>query len=600
MLGAEFGARRMKIFASIVLWWVALPLWAGSLTAELDKNAGTIDDQYVLTLSVNGKADSKPRLPPIVGLEISSAGTSHSTSWVNGVVTREVRYRYVLMPTKEGTYKIPSLELEVDDELARSVPLTLTVGTANAPPPGGREQRALFITRTFALGGERESGKTAVQTPAPRVAYVGEQIVETIKIFYRVKLLDATQQEVELLAFDAFKLGKERNYRQVIEGTTYSVIEVKRVLVPLKAGEKLQVPRYILNTVIAADSQQRGRHSFFDDFFSSARQVRKRVSAPAATLTIKPLPAPPADALNLAVVGDYRLSAALNRQQLNRSESATLTLFIEGYGNLRGIKPLVLKFKGFKVYADKPTVKVREEREKGLYSQATLKLALQPLRHGNLDLGTLKFAWFDTPTGAFHQQTVDLGKLTVIASPQDEQQVVTAAQVGTARKSAVAVLGKDLITIHRGKALLVNHAFPLAERLRLLGTAAALLLVFSLLYLYVQYVRPRAASRRAQAWRTFKHAQQSLTEQGSAAQLAQNFRTFLAAKLGMQSMSATPHEIQRQLQEQQLEASLCQRVGRHLRELEKMLFAATKTGGVKFSDLLAETNNLAGELEKKC
>ena len=101
------------------------------------------------------------------------------------MVTREVRYRFVLVPTREGTYKIPSLELEVDNEVARSVPLTLTVGAASAPIQGGREQRAMFITRTF----------------APQEAYVGEQIIETIKIFYRVKLLDVAQQEVELLRF---------------------------------------------------------------------------------------------------------------------------------------------------------------------------------------------------------------------------------------------------------------------------------------------------------------------------------------------------------------------------------------------------------------
>ena len=574
----------MNIFISIGLWCLALPLWAGSLTAELDKNAGTIDDQFILTLTVNGKADGKPQLPPLAGLEISSAGTSHSTSWVNGVVTREVRYRYVLMPRREGTYRIPSLELEVDGEVVRSVPLTLTVGAEVAAPQGGREQRAMFITRSF----------------EPQEAYVGEQIVETIKIFYRVKLLDAAQQEVELLDFDAVKLGKERNYRQVIDGTTYSVIEIKRVLIPLKAGEQLQVPRYVLNTVIADDSQPRRRHGFFNDFFSSARQVRKRVSAPAATLKILPLPAPPADALNLAVVGDYRVRASLNQQQLTRDESATLTLHIEGYGNLRGIKPLALKFDGIKVYADKPTVKVQEDRDKGLSSHATLKLALQPLRSGDLQLGTLQLAWFDTTTGAFRQQAVELGTLQVSAAAQDEQQVVSAAQAGTAGKSAVAVLGKDLITIHRGEALLVNHAFPLAERVRLLSIAVALLLAFALLYVYVQYVRPRAASQRAQAWRTFRRAQLALAEHGSAAQLAQNFRTFLAAKLGLPGLSATPREIQRRLQEKKVEESLCQRVVKHLQELEKIIFAAPRSHGGKFADMVAETNCLAGELEKKC
>ncbi len=577
----------MKFFASTVLWCTTLPLWAGSLTAELDKNRGTIDDQFVLTLTVNGKADSEPQLPPLAGLRISAAGTSHSTSWVNGVVAREVRYRYILTPTREDTYTIPSLALEVDGEVARTVPLTLFVGAAHTPPTGMHEQREMFITRTF----------------EPQEAYVGEQIVETIKIFYRVKLLDAAQEEVALLAFDAFKLGKERNYRQVVDGTAYRVIEVKRVLIPLKAGARLTVPRYVLNTVIAAADQRRTRPGFFDDFFSlNTRQVRKRVSSPAAVLEVKPLPPPPADALNLAVVGDFRVRAALNKKQLNRAESATLTLSVEGYGNLRGIKPLALKFKDCKVYPDKPTATVRGDRSKGLYSQATLKFALQPLRRGDLALGTLQLAWFDPTRGEFRQQAIELGELTVIASPQDELQVVAAAQEETARKSAVAVLGADLITIHRGKALLVNHAFPRTLQLRLLGIALSLLFIFAVLCLYLQWLRPRAASRQAQAWRTFRRAQLTLAaaEQGSAAQLAQNFRAFLGAKLGMQGLSATPREIQRRLQEKQLEENLCRRVGGHLQELEKVLFAAAATHGVKFADLVAETDNLAGEVERRC
>lgn len=574
----------MRIAIISVLLWSQAVL-AGSFTAALDKTRGTLDDQYVLTLTVNGKAAHKPQLPAIAGLEITSAGTSHSTSWVNGVVTREVSYRYVLIPTRTGTYRIPALQLEVDGEMISSSPLTLTVRKVLDPPVPGAAPRPLFITRSF----------------APTEAYVGEQIIETVKIFYRVKLLDATQQEVELLDFDVFKLGKERNYRQVVEGTTYHVIEVKRALIPLKAGEQLEVPRYVLNTVISEESQRGGRRGFFDDFFSM-RQVRKRVSSPAAQLRVKALPRPPAGVINLEVVGDYRLSAAINKQQLDRSESATLTLFIEGYGNLRGIRPLALKFDNIKVYADKPTVKVRAEGQQGLYSQATLKLALQPLVSGELELSTVTFAWFHTPTGKFRTETVALGKLAVSAAPQAEQQVVTAAAAGTG-KSAVAVLGADLITIHRGKALLVNHAFTPMQQLRRIGVAVLMLLVFAALWGYLQFLRPRVASRRAQAWRVFKKAQQQLDIQAghlATAQLAQNFRTFLGDKLGMQGMSATAREIQARLQEQRLEESLCRRVEQHLQVLEKIIFAEALANDGKFAEMVTETNNLAGELERKC
>ena len=568
----------VKIGIGIFLFLISAITQAGSFTARVDRTAGTLEDQFVLTLSVDGKADTKPQLPAIAGLDITSAGTSHSTSWVNGVVTREVRYNYILTPEKEGIYQIPSLSLTVDGELYRTLPITLKV-QKNLPTQNG-EERDIFIKRDF----------------SQHEAYVGEQVIETVQIFYRVKLVKATQNEEPAVDFSTFPLGEERTYQQIVNGRNYQVTEVKKAIIPLQARAKLEVPRFGLNTIIALPSS-RSRHSrrgFFDDFFSfSGRQVQRRVVSEAFTLKVKPLPPPPAQG-NLEVVGDFKISAAVNKHQIKMGESVTLTIKILGYGNLQGIKPVAIKFKDVKIYADKPEVKVTQDLEKGLYSEAVLKLALLPITAGRIELGKMNLAYFKPPEHRFVPTVLDLGSLEVI--PAAEEQHSTARP---AAKSAVQVLGADLITVHRGKRLLAEHGFPPALRYKLLFLAVLFTFAYANLWIYVRFFRNRPLSKRSRAYRVFKKAQLALGEEGVNI-VHKNFRTYLGAKFNLQGLAATTGEIRTELMTKRVEKSLRERICKHLQEMERMLFARQETGNNGISYIVTATNNLAKEIEKKC
>ena len=122
----------------ILLWAVLLagPLWAGSLTGELDKAVGTVEDQYVYTLTATGEVEGNPVFPEVDGLEIESAGTSTNVSWINGRKSSEVAYNWLITPTREGTFAIPALQLKVDSVLQQTLPLRLEVGKAKAPTAG--------------------------------------------------------------------------------------------------------------------------------------------------------------------------------------------------------------------------------------------------------------------------------------------------------------------------------------------------------------------------------------------------------------------------------------------------------------------------------
>lgn len=565
------------IVGQIISLLVVIDIWAGSFTAHVDKTVGTIDDQFILTLTVNGRADSKPRLPTIAGLDSSSAGTSHSTSWVNGVINREVQYRYILTANRLGKFTVPSLELVVDGQRYTTLPIAIEVQEQGQQAGAQLQAKELFIVREFSQA----------------TAYVGEQVIETIKLYYRLKLLQANRVDnKKTVDLATFALGDERNYRQTYQGHNYRVTELRRALVPLRVGQ-LQVPRFILETVVATSRRGGG---FFDDFFSSGQRRRRVVSTP-FTLEVKPLPPAPVDAINLEIVGDFSIDLSLSDRQLTAGNSATLTITVAGRGNLQGMKAPKLKelkkFDKIKVYPDKPQIDINPDRQHGLVARATFNYALLPTSAGNYDLAKLRLAYFNPSTHKFEVRDLRLGTITVEGN---EEQVVVA---GSSGQQQVQVIGKDLSTIHRGSHLLVDHSWSLDKWWRLVTIFVAGLLCYLLLFVYLKFFYRRKTARRSGAYRLFKEAQQTLLVSGSSITVTavdRNFRSYLGDKFELRGLATTTAEMRDKITLKVADSALCQRIVDHLQELDKIVFAGRDDG----DDLRTTTEQLAKEIEKKC
>ena len=560
------------IVGQVITLLMIAEVWAGSFTAHVDKTVGTVEDQFVLTLTVNGRADSKPSLPTIDGVDSSSAGTSHSTSWVNGVINREVQYRYILTASRLGKFTIPSIELVVDGQHYTTLPITIEVQEQGQQVGGQAKAKDLFIVREFSQG----------------TAYVGEQVIETIKLYYRLKLLQANRVDDNKKTVDltTFALGDERNYRQTYQGHSYRVTELRRALVPLRAGQ-LQVPRFILETVVATARRGGG---FFDDFFSSG-QRRRRVVSDAFTLEVKPLPPAPTDAINLEIVGDYRLDVTLSDRQLIAGNSATLTITVAGRGNLQGMKaPQLTEFAEIKVYPDKPQIDISPDRQHGLVARATFKYALLPTSAGNYDLGRLRLAYFNPSAHRFEVRDLGLGTITVEGS---EEQVVIA---GSSGQQQVQVIGKDLSTIHRGSQLLVDHSWSLTKWWRLVTIFVVGLLCYVLLFVYLKFFYRRKTARRSGAYRLFKEAQTVSVGSPNVTAVDRNFRTYLGDKFELRGLATTTAEMRDKIAVKVADHGLCQRIVDHLQKLDKIVFA----GHDDHADIRIETEQLTKEIEKKC
>lgn len=556
------------VIGQIFALFLAFDVVAGSFTARVDKTVGTLEDRFVLTLTVNGQADSKPSLPEIDGLDSSSAGTSHSTSWVNGVINREVQYRYLLTANRQGKFTIPSIELVVDGKRYTTLPIVIEVQeqVQRADMPATKD---LFLVREF----------------SQETAYVGEQVIETIKLYYRLKLLQANRLDSKkTIDLATFALGEERNYRQVHRGRSYQVTELRQAVVPLRAGQ-LQVPRFILDVVVGLARRGGG---FFDDFFSS-RQERRRVVSQPFTLTVKPLPPAPTDVINLEIVGDFSINFSLNDRQLTTGNSATLTLTVAGLGNLQGMKaPQLTKIAGIKVYPDKPQINVEHDRQRGLVARATFKYALLPTSAGNYDLGELRLAYFNPASHEFEISNLNLGTLEVEG---DEERVVVAGS-----QQAVQVIGADLSTIHRGDRLLADHSWTLDKWWQLSAIFVVSLLCYALLFIYLRFFH-RRTTRRSRAYRLFREAQQSVSAtSANVPAVDRNFRTYLGDKFELRGLAVTSLEMRDKIAIKVTDSELCKRIVDHLQKFDRIVFA----GRGDCADIWTKTEQLVKEIEKRC
>lgn len=361
---------------------------AGTLTGELDKAEGTIDDQFLYTLSIQGNADGDPAFPKIDGIEVREAGKGQSISVVNGQYSREVQLRFVLSATKAGTYTIPAIHLKIDGKDEQTLPIEFKVGAAEA---GSSRDDAVFIERNFS--------KTKV--------YVGEAIGVRIKIFNRIKILGANPDFPYPGSFQVRTIEGQKTYTQVSGGQEYNVTELQAVLIPTQEGKFTIEPATLLAKVAVGRRRPR---SFFDDLLTSVDVQEKKFRSDASELEVLPLPLAGRRKDFSGLVGEFHASSSLSPSDVQTGDTVNLDLQIQGVGTTAGMaEPQLPVNSQIKVYKDKPQSEETLDANKGIVSRRNFKYALVPTQPGKIELSPLKIQVFNPEQGAYQDLTIELG-----------------------------------------------------------------------------------------------------------------------------------------------------------------------------------------------
>ena len=230
-----------------------------SVTAVLSDSEANVGETVQLEIRVTGGRDAEvPEQIAVDGLEIQRTGTSQQYEMNNFKVTSSVTYNYTVLPTKRGTFVIPSQTIRVEGKTLRTPELTLHVGdsssaaTARGNPNTGRDTQRPPAT-----------GIAFAELIVPKKsAYVGETVPVQIRLGFdpraQPQLLEGP--EITGQGFTSQKLQQAGQRRETINGRPYLVVSFKTAIAAARSG-KFEIGPVQAKAQVSVPRRQRPRQA---------------------------------------------------------------------------------------------------------------------------------------------------------------------------------------------------------------------------------------------------------------------------------------------------------------------------------------------------
>lgn len=557
---------------------------APMVTATVDRTRLAPGESLQLSVTVqNGEGAAD--VAAIKDFEVVSQGTSSSLRIVNGVTSREVIYNYLLIPRRAGQLTIPSLAVTVDGQVLQTDPIGVTVSDQT--------------TADQAAGGQEVWAEASVSQAEP---YVGQQITYTVSLYQAVQIANASLQAPDFEGFNAKELSQRGSSRKRINGREHVITQIHYILVPLADGEKTIAPA-VLQVGIVRPVPGR-RRSAFDDFFNDPMFGRNRVEpkviqTPAVLVQVKPLPPPPPGPPAFSgLVGRFDLSAVVEKSQLKVGDSTTLTVTLQGRGNLMDAQAPSLPLpEGLKVYADTPQEDLQLDLQ-GYSGRKVFRTALVPVRDGRIFLPPVQWTYFDADQGDYRTLSVSLGDLQVAPAEGPAGGPAVTAEAPSDGKRRVEVIGRDILPIKEGLSALRSRS-PMGWSLFLLwlvtpALAWAVLLLVKRLY----RVDPSPATRmRIKARQALKTAAGAVDQnEVFLTALYQALTAAIFSRVGRGGETLTWREAESALGEAGADTHLAREAAELLSAVESAKFSGRGLDADQRRELLADTRRMIGRL----
>jgi hypothetical protein len=571
--------------AIILLFTFTQTALGAEVRAVVDRTRISLGESVQLTVSTSGSM-AEVDVSPIKDFNALSRGTSTSVQIVNGRMTREVKNNYTLIPLKEGRLRIPSLKVVSDGKTYQTREIEVQVSKQSRQP----EQ----ANNVFA--------RARVSNPHP---YQGEQIVYTFQFFTSVQIANAKFQQPDFSGFVAKEIEDRKTYRQVISGIEFQVTELGFVLVPVGSGEKTIEPAVLQCDIVR---RVRGRRSpldsFFNDPFFGRTQMEPRLlrTQPIA-VAVKPLPPFTGTGSFSGLVGTFDIRAELETDILKAGDSTTLTVEIEGTGNIMDAEKPEIRvpdpFKDrFKVYEDAPEEDIRLEPS-GYSGKKTFRIALVPIEEGEYTLDPVRFSYFDIQSGKYVTRTTGPFSLTVQPAEKKDKLEVFASPTETGGvpkilKKKVEFTGRDILPLKEGlDALNRQDPMPLFRFILLLIIPAVVFIGLKAFFTLTRKDELPAKKMADRAEKALKDAEKAdISNEVFLSSLYRALVSIILSRSGAMGESLTWAEAKEILSAGGCPDETVDRAAGLLERIESSRYSGLQLDQTKRTELLAETRQL--------
>jgi len=427
----------MKAAAILAVLMFAQTLRADepSLQASVDKNPVGVGDQFTFTLTLAGSGSGKNLQLPDLGKFRIMSGPNQSTSmeFVNGVTSASVSYSYILQPREQGKFTIGAASIEAGGKTFKSAPFSIEVVKGQSRPQGqGTDDVSGQIGDNLFL---------RASVDRTRVLQ-GEQINVVFKLYHhRVEVTNFVPDKTLVLqgfwGEDETVDRARSHYTEVVRGKQYEVDVMRRMaLFPTQSGT-LEINPMSAQAVVRVRTQS---NDPFESFFSSpfGRTVTVPIKSDPIQIKVDPLPGGAPDDFKGAV-GQFAMSASLDKKTTQTNEPVTLKMTVSGTGNIKLLEsPAADLPTDFEQYPPKITDNINRDGEK-ITGSKTFELLLMPRYPGLKVIKPVTFSYFDLARKEFVR----------LRSPQIELNVEQGAMpsgpvvVGSGRED-VQLLSRDI------------------------------------------------------------------------------------------------------------------------------------------------------------
>lgn len=581
-----------------------------SLTASVDRTRVGVEDQLILTISASGSGFdqlSEPELPAMDNFVIVGSHESSSSQFsiVNGKVssTKTIDFIYYLSPRQPGTWKIGSAKLKYKGKIYTTERIDIEVVTGSVQQRRQTRQQPTGRSPRSQQGQKVDiSGKLFVKAIVEKEeAFVGEQITVTFNLYKRIGLSDVSYQSIPSFTnfwvenlYDAKQL---KFNAEVVQGVRYDVATLKRLALFPTTDGTFTVEPLSLSCEVPVRS-----HDIFNRFFGRAQPVT--IKTDPISITVQPLPPDPPPGF-AGAVGDFNISASVDKIQVKANQPITLIVRISGTGNIRTLpNPTLPPLSDFKRF-DSESTENTSSTQNILKGSKTFKYVLIPRAEGKYTIDPVSLTFFDPKAKSY--RSVKTRPLTIIATPGEAEEEPVAYGLS---RSEIEVVGTDIRYIKPNMASLENQGrflyqstwFQLIQLMPLFAIALALIYRrhADRINQDVRYARLRRAHRRAQ--QRLKEASGLIEKESPEAFYAcvsKAVTDYVGDKLNISATGTTTDQIAEELEKKGVSEEVKQGLISCLKECDFYRFAPSDRSVNDIREVLNSAQTVIKMMEKE-
>lgn len=474
--------------------------------AFLDSRKVSVGSSVQLNLAFEGTQNMPvPQFPELDGFEARYLGPSSMMSIVNGRVSSSITHIYSLLALKAGVFKIGPLKFEYEGNTYVSDQISIEVVQGQVPTssPGSQEN---------AVSQDISDRMFLILNAEKKKVYLNEPVKVSIKLYVnQLGVRDIQFPQILHEGFSISEFDKPQQYREVLGGIEYEVIEFSAVIFGIKPGEFRLGPASVKCNLLVRQRTQRRSPGGFDDFFNSDifegffggyqayPMTLKSADIPFSVLALPESNKPEGF---LGALGDFDMNVSLSPLEVKAGDPVTLKAEIHGSGSFNTVTmpKINVSEKDFKVYEPQ----VKQEANSKIFEQILI-----PLNPNVNTVPAINFSFFDTKTGKYRVISKGPFPIKVLKPDKEETSTIVEPSGTKIQINKDEPLGRDIIYIKdvlgnvqaKGRYWYNNKLFLGFQLLPLL-----VLLVFFLFHSHhkrlasdIRYARKLHAPRKAKA-----------------------------------------------------------------------------------------------------